>query len=128
MLLELLILFQVMGFVFLALGILPYKTLEHSGNLPFGNKIIFIFVSTIIFFSLAVVSVNYDYMYCYVEETILTTPDNMVNTATCASFSIEDISISYFNWGMGLLSIVVGIIIIIMGALSKDDYKYKDED
>lgn len=123
MLLEILLVLEVLGFVFLALGIMPFKRVHEEGNLPLVNKVLFIFVSAIIFFSLAVTSVSYDYTYCYINETTLADGGTMtINEATCADYNIEDQGISYLNWGMGILAILVGVIILLITGLSRNDF------
>lgn len=123
MLLEILLVMEVLGFVFLALGIMPFKRINEEGNLPLVNKILFIFVSAIIFFSLAITSVSYDYTYCFINETTLSSGGTMtVNDATCDDYKIEDQGISYLNWGMGILAILVGVIILLITGMSRNDF------
>ncbi len=128
MILELLIGLEIIAFLFLALGILPFKKMSENENLPLVNKVIFIFVSAIIFFSLAISAVSYDYTYCFVNETSINVAGNStISTATCAEYNIEDQGVAYLNYGMGIISILVGIILLIVVALSKNDQHYMEE-
>lgn len=127
MLLEVLLVMEVLGFLFLALGIMPFKSINDSGNLPLVNKVLFIFVSAIIFFSLAITAVNYDYTYCYVNETQINDAGTVTESvAACDNHKIEDMGISYLNWGMGILAILVGVIILLITGLSRHDRSYKE--
>jgi len=128
LILELLITFELVAFSFLALGIIPFKRINDDGNLPLVNKVLFIFVAAIIFFSLAVSSVSYDYTYCFVNETsVENSATTSVSTATCEEYKIEDQGIAYINWGMGILSILVGLIILLITGLSRHDTSYDPE-
>jgi uncharacterized membrane protein YeiB len=126
MIVPILILFEIIAFVFLALGILPFQR-SSDGSLPLVNKGIFIFVAAIIFFTLALTSVNFEHINCYASEELLVSNTTTI-TSTCEMFVISDIGLSYINWGMGILSLMVGVIIIIMAALTKDDHKYTQEE
>ena len=82
MILEIIIVLEIIAFLFLAFGVIPYGDRDiEKGNIPIVNKIIFILVSGIIFFSLALTTVQYDYTYCFVNET---TSDFIINqTYSC---------------------------------------------
>lgn len=128
MLLELLILLELLAFIFLILGLFPYqKSVDfegNEGNPPYMNKIIFIAVGMILFFSLGILSTQYDYNYCYINQT---TADYSLNqstsTATCNEYIIQSLELSYLNYGMGLLSFLLLIIISIFAALNKNVVK-----
>jgi uncharacterized membrane protein len=122
---ELIMMLEVLGFIFLALGIIPFKSNNDTGNPPLANKVLFIFVASIIFFSLAATSVSFDYNYCYISETT-SVGATMTNSATCDVYKVEDIGLSYLNWGMGVLSVLVGLIVILIAAFTKNDYKYQE--
>jgi len=125
MLLELIMIFEVIAFLFLALGILPFKQAGEGGNLPLANKLLFVIVSAIIFFSLAVVASSYEYTYCWVDATSTNIRTYVTEaTATCAAHMIESIELAYLNLGMGIISILVGIIIMVVTVSSRfDDLK-----
>jgi hypothetical protein len=128
MLLEILLVMEVLGFCFLALGIMPFKRISDNGNLPLVNKVLFIFVSAIIFFSLAVTSVSYDYTYCFINETTLADGGtSTISNATCDDYKIEDQGISYLNWGMGILAVLVGIVILLITGFSRNDVHYRED-
>jgi hypothetical protein len=126
MLLELILLFEFIAFTFLALGMLPYKPLQEGGNLPLVNKILFILVSAIIFFVLAVATTTYEYTYCYVDHTNLTS-SVAASTATCASHLIESTELGYLNMGFGIVSVMLGLIIMIMTIATRHDNDNRDD-
>ena len=119
MLIEILIVLEIVAFAFLALGIIPFKGKEADENIPLLNKILFVTVGAIMFFSLAITAVQYDYTYCYINQT---TADYVLNattsTATCDSYEVSNQGLAYLNWGMGLVSIVLMAIIILFASLS----------
>ena len=124
MLLETLILMEVMGFLFLALGILPFKRDEE--NLPLINKVIFCFVAAIIFGMLSFTSISYDYNYCWVNETISDYSSNTsISTATCDSYEIQNIGLSYFNMGLTSISIILVIIFVLFASLDFKNQKMR---
>jgi hypothetical protein len=123
MMFELIMMLEILGFAFLALGIIPFKSTSDTGNPPLANKILFIFVAAIIFFSLAATSVSFDYNYCYVSETT-SSGSSITNVATCDVYKVEDIGLSYLNWGMGILSVLIGLVVILIAAFSRNDHKY----
>jgi len=125
-LLEVLIMLEVIAFIFLALGIFPHsKTTDLEGNQdkpPYMNKMIFIIVSAILFFMLSALTMSYDYNYCYVNQTIADFSLNQsISTATCASYSIESIGLVYLNLGMGLITLTLAVIIGLFAGTSKHD-------
>lgn len=125
--LEVLIVLDIVAFLFLALGIIPFKN-NDQGTIPLANKVIFIFVSAIIFFSLAMSAVGYDYTYCYINQTTSDFSSNItINNATCSNYVIENMGLSFMNWGFGFLSVTLGIIIIIMALASKNDSLNTDD-
>lgn len=126
MLFEIIIILEAVAFIFLALGLYPNK--QENQKTAFLNKMIYIFVSAIIFFALGVWTVSYDYNYCYINETITDFDLNStLSTGTCASYNIQSIDLSYLNWGMGIISVVLFIILIIFAGMSKYDNPPEDE-
>lgn len=127
MLFEILILFEIVAFLFLGLGLIPFNSQENKKN-PYLNKLILIFISGIIFFALGIWAVEYDYVYCYIDESVTDFETNTVtSTAMCESHKIESIDISYLNLGMGLVTIILFIILILFASLSKYDNTSDDE-
>ncbi len=125
MLLEILIMLEIVAFCFLALGIMPIsRSYDFEGNEnkpPYLNKIIYVFVSAILFFSLGVVSASYDYNYCYIYQTTADYTLNMsTSLATCASYAIENTALSYLNFGIGVIAIVIALILLLFASTSKD--------
>lgn len=114
MLIEIIILLEIIAFVYLALGIIPHNKNDENAP-PLMNRMIFMIVSMILFFSLAATTVEYDYTYCYINQT---TPDYTTNQtisdATCDNYKMESIGLSYINWGMGFLATVLSIIIMLI--------------
>ena len=128
MILEILIVLEILAFLFLALGLFPAKPITEGGNIPLANKIIFIIVSSIIFFSLGMTSTSFEYTHCYVNQSIMDYGANATtNTATCAAYGIESLGLANINYGMGIISILLGLIILLIGATSRNDYLYKEE-
>ena len=127
MMLALLITIEVIAFLFLALGLVPFKPTHSAGNLPLANKVLFILVAMILFFVLAVSSVSVEHTNCYINETI---DDNgkEINTSTCEQHTIEDVGLSYLNWGMGVVSLLLGFIIILMGWMGRNDSMMNDSE
>lgn len=126
MLLEVLIMLEVIAFIFLALGIMPNsKSMDLEGNEskpPYMNKMIFIIVSGILFFMLSPLTMSYDYNYCYVNQTTADfTLNQSISTATCASYNIESIGLVYLNLGMGLIAVTLATIIGLFAGTSKHD-------
>jgi len=122
MLMEIIILLEVVAFAFLALGIIPFKKVSEAGNLPLANKLIFVFVSAIVFFLLGIVSNTYEYVYCYVNETVSNVTTYVTHsTAVCASHLIESTGLAYLNFGMGIISILIAVIILVITIASRHD-------
>ena len=127
--LELIILFEVIAFLFLALGIIPYRKDESSGSLPLMNKLIFVIVSAILFFVLAVVGSSYEISRCsIVEESNPIDNDPIVYTSECSMHLVDDSSLSYINTGMGWLSILLALVIMLFTITSRNDRNYQDEE
>jgi len=122
--LELIILFQVIAFAFLALGIVPYRRDVDTGTLPLANKVIFLLMSSTLFFSLAVLGVSYDVHNCYTStETVdgnVTTLENV-----CELSSVESLPVSYINTGLGWVTILLAFIIMLLAITSRKDPFYK---
>jgi len=127
MLIEILIVLEIVAFVFLALGIIPYGKKE-TGEMPLLNKIVFILIAAIIFGSLAFTSNAYDYNYCYVNETVSNFALNSTtSTATCDNYVIYNPELSYINLGLCFLSVVLMIIVSIVTALTRQENRFIDE-
>lgn len=122
MIIELIITLEILAFLFLALGIVPFKPNKDSGNLPLANKVLFIFVACILFFALGFLTVRYEYTYCYINETMTgNNYSSIVSDATCGQYAIESLDLSFINYGLGVISIVLGVMVIIIASLSKND-------
>jgi len=122
MLMEVLIVLEILAFIFLALGVLPYKGDNLSGKLPFFNKAIFVLVSAVMFLILSLTNISFDYNYCFINQTTSNFLTNTtINTATCASYIIEDPGLSYFNLFMAILCFVLMIIISTFAVSSRHD-------
>jgi hypothetical protein len=119
---ETLITFEILAFFFLAMGMVPFGAAKTSTNTPLVNKILFIFVSAILFFSLGLTSAQYDYNYCYVNETTSYFELNQTKSqATCDSYVIENVEVAYINFGMGILALLVGVVAFLIAVSSKND-------
>lgn len=120
MLIEIIIMLELIAFAFLALGIAPFKNTDDNSP-PLLNRVIFIIISLILFASLALTTVQYDYTYCYINETISDFTTNITTTdATCANWKIESLDLSNINWGLSILcGLLVFVLIIIMGFSNK---------
>jgi hypothetical protein len=127
MLLEIVILMEIVAFVFLALGLIPFG---NNGKSPLINKTIFMFVATIIFFMMAITAVNYDYTYCYINETVYDAPTTSTfSIAACDNLKIENQGLAYLNYGMGIVSILlIVIILLIAGITGKDELMNESEE
>jgi hypothetical protein len=126
MLFEIIMMLQVVAFIFLILALFPYqKSVDLEGNTnqpPYLNKIVFILVATTIFFSLGLLTTKYDYNYCYINaSTVDYTLNASINYATCASYNIESIDLSYLNWGMGILSLTLAFMMAIFAAIGRKE-------
>ena len=91
------------------------------------NKGVFILVASILFFTLALTAVSYNVVDC---STVLETEINANVTqyeSSCELVSFSDEGLSYLNMGMGILSLMVGVIIIILASLTKNDYKMNED-
>jgi len=122
MIFELIMLLEVVAFVFLALGVLPSQGDKLTGKVPLLNKVIFVFTAGVIFFILGLYTVTYDYNYCYINETVSDfSLNSSLYTATCASYPIEDFGLSYLNLFMGFFSLVVFIILVLFALASRHD-------
>jgi len=124
MIIELILLFEFIAFIFLGLGLFPHpKTTDDKGNesnTPFMNKVVYIVVAAIIFFSMSATTIRYDYTYCYVNETTANYHLNTsTSTATCADYEMQSLDLSYLNAFMGVVCLVLGIILILFASLSK---------
>lgn len=127
MLLEILIVLEVVAFLFLALGIIPFKKSDEAGNLPLLNKIIFVIIAGLLFMVLAATSVNYSYTHCYINETSVDASNTTTQQASCMDHMIEDQGLSYLNWGLGIVSMLLAFVMIIITAFSRHDRHYTDE-
>ena len=120
MLIEIIIMLELVAFIFLALGIMPFKNTDENAP-PLLNRMIFVLVSMILFASLALTTVQYDYTYCYINETVSNFIINeTISDATCANWKIESIDLSYINWGLTTLcGLLAFVLMIIMGFANK---------
>lgn len=116
-----LLILQVIAFSFLALGIVPFTRTREGGNLPLVNKIMFVFVAAILFFSLSAVAATYERVYCYEDEYSVSNNITTFSSSTCDVHLIENIGLSYLNLGMGILSILIGFMILIITLSSRFD-------
>jgi len=115
MILELLIVLEVVAFCFLALGIIPFQSNNDEKKLPYLNKVLFVLVAMILFWALAVVSNGYEYNYCYINQSTADYSLNTsVSTATCSAYTVTNEGLSYTNYGMAMVSMVIGIVLIVM--------------
>ena len=123
MLIEIIIMLELISFAFLALGITPFKNTDENTP-PLLNRLIFTLVAMILFFSLALTTVQYDYTYCYINETTTNFNTNMtLSDATCDNWTIESIDLSYVNWGMGTLCTLLGFILMLLIGFSNTGRK-----
>jgi len=118
--LELITVFEVLAFAFLALGLIPFGNKQGGGNLPLVNKLLFLFVATIMLFVMSFYTVSYDYTYCYSNETVQLGA-NFVSTATCDQYNIENLGLSYFNLAFGFVGILLIIIVMVMALSNRHD-------
>jgi hypothetical protein len=121
---EVIILLELIAFAFLALGIMPTQSnaslTGEKSKVPYMNKVIFIMVAMIIFFVLGISSSQYKYTYCYINETYADWEINStVSTATCDYYLIESTDVSYLNYGLAMLCLLVSITLIIFAGMSK---------
>jgi hypothetical protein len=126
MLLEIIITLEVIAFIFLALGIIPFKS-DNKSMTPLINKIVFLIVSAIVFFSVAMTSASYDYASCYINQTIITGP-NLHSSVDCVFFTVEGDDLSYINWGFGILAVLLAIVIVLMVVFSTKHRRNEGED
>lgn len=128
MMFEIVVLLEVIAFIFLALGIIPSSGDKVTGKVPLLNKLIFIFVATIIFFILGITSASYEYTYCYINQTTsYFSINSTVSVATCSYYAIENLGLSYFNMFMGIVAIVLAIVIILFALASQHEDRSEDE-
>lgn len=122
MIIELIILFEIVAFVFLILSLLPFKQDKDAEKSPFVNKIVTSLIAFIIFASLGLSLVQYDYTYCYINQTSVDYVSNRtISEATCAEYHIESLGLSRLNWGMGIVSFLIAIMMIIFTITYKVD-------
>lgn len=122
MIFELIIVLELIAFVFLALGILPYKGDALTGKVPLLNKMIFILTAMIIFFMLGLNSSVFDYNYCYVNQTISDfTLNQSISTATCDNYQITDQGFAYLNLFLGFFCVVMMIVIALFAISSRHE-------
>lgn len=132
MLLEILLVLQCIAFGFLALGNIPFKRDLNSGNLPLANKVVFLMIAAIMFFSLSAATSQYEIQNCYLSNVATSGYDNVtvdlvsVQTQVCTLTAIEDVGWSTLNLGGGILSILLAIIVMILALASKNDPLYDE--
>lgn len=131
MLLEVLIVLEILAFIFLALALIPFKVSDDNSTNPLINKIIFALISSILFFSLGMMSASYDYTYCYINETTTTQLSNVSivsdMTATCAAYNISNEELSYLNYGGGVVAFLMFIIVVFMAITFTKERRNRDE-
>ena len=120
MLIEIIILLEIIAFLFLALAIVPFKNTEEDAP-PLMNRIVFVLIGMILFYALAITTVQYDYTYCYINDTVSDFSTNHTySDATCDNWQVESVDLSYINWGLGILcTLLAFILMIIMGFANK---------
>jgi hypothetical protein len=118
MIFDSILLMQFIGSMLLIIGLIPFKSPREGGNLPLVNKIVCLFLASIIFFSLGVASVTPEYVNCYYDETL--------SVSNCELHSVEDLTLSYFNYGLGLISLLLAFIVILIASVSRNDMHYED--
>lgn len=117
MLLQILLTLEVLGFVFLALGLIPFNSQNPGYTLM--NKIIFCALAGIIFFSLGVTATQYIYTDCYINQSTLNSATNITtNTANCLEYEVQDEGLSFLNMGMGVISFLILIVLVLFASLS----------
>jgi hypothetical protein len=131
MLYEIITVLMIVAFIFLALGVYPTsKSVDLEGNesqTPYMNKIILVATAAIIFFAVAISSVSLDYNYCFIQNTTADYTLNMtVSQATCDSYRIESLDLSYMNYGLGVVSIVLVIILLLFAGLARKEFRGRD--
>ena len=112
MIIEVVLLLEIIAFVMIIVGLLPFNFRDSASEqaTPYLNKIIFIMVAMILFSILAVIAVQYQYTYCYINTTSLNYSSNSsISNATCGQNQIENIGLAYLNWGMAFVSLVLAI-------------------
>lgn len=128
MMLEFIITLEVIAFVCLILGLIPFKPVHDAGNLPLINKILFMLVAMILFFVLALNTATIDYEYCYVNNSTTLDDGTVQNNTACETQTVTDTGLSYVNWGMGVVSLVLGFIIMLMGWIGRFDKYMTDSE
>jgi len=119
MIFEFILVLEIIAFIFLIIGIIPLTdtyTLDGKKNSPpFSNRIASCIIAMLLFFTIALTAVNYDYNYCYTDETFSNyTTNTTTSTATCASYKVEDTALSYINWGFGFVSLIFVVLFMIL--------------
>lgn len=126
MLYEVIIGMEFIAAAFLLVGIIPFKRISADENLPFVNKIAFLLLASILFFGLGMLGSAYEIKHCY--EDTATVVGNVTNyTGTCDLVQIQDPVLGYFNYGLGVASILLTIVTALIAAFSRNDYKYNQE-
>jgi len=126
MIYQFVILMEFIGALFLLGGIIPFKRTGPEENLPLVNKIVFLTLASLVFFSLAATSVQYEYPHCYVSEEV-ESGDTTTYTGVCDFPYVEDQSLSAFNYGFGIVSSLLLLVTMLIAGFSQNDYKYGDD-
>lgn len=131
MIMEVYITLEVMAFLFMSMGIIPFNKRDNPNryeNLPLVNKILFFGIAAIVFFALALTSNAYDYNYCYINETVVDFSTNSTtSTATCAPYVIYNPEMSYLNLFFGVIAILLIIIVSIITSISKHERNFLED-
>jgi hypothetical protein len=99
----------------------------NESQTPYMNKIILVATAAIIFFAVAISSVSLDYNYCFIQNTTADYTLNMtVSQATCDSYKIESLDLSYMNYGLGVVSIVLVVILLLFAGLARKEFRGRD--
>jgi len=120
---------EILAFLIFSIGILPLpiKTENGIAKMPYLNRSICIMVAGMLFWFLAVTMASYGYNYCYVNQTVSNFATNTtISTGTCAAYTLESPELSYLNYGMGMLSIVLFILFSMLSLMQSKDARNND--
>lgn len=129
MIYQLTLAFEAIAFLIFSIGVIPLPIKSDNGiaKLPYLNRSICILISSIIFWFMALSTVSYQYTYCYVNQTISNFATNTTtSTATCAAYSLQSLDLSYLNYGMGIITIVLFILFSVLALSQEKESKYND--
>jgi len=123
MLFEFIIVFELIGAIFLILGLIPFKA-DDTGN-AYMNKIIAFIVAAIIFFSLAVSGVLPESENCYTNSSTIS-GDTTTYTQSCDLVVHEEFGLSAFNYGLGVLSGLLTFVSLILAGFANYNNKFME--